>query len=141
MDGFDGDNVMEGDLFEQDPHMNPFNKWILYGVNGSCTDVAPLVMIQGGAYGVHSFTCYSQHSQVGFGDEASDLFNVSQACFRVNHTIVYTTFYKASPVCVYPHFLFVLSNNSFLNCTNETCWMSQCWDSKQFTGALVARVP
>ena len=34
---------------------NPFNVWLLCGVNGSCTDLSPLNMVAGGALGNASF--------------------------------------------------------------------------------------
>ena len=34
---------------------NPFNVWLLCGVNGSCTDLSPLSMVAGGAWGNASF--------------------------------------------------------------------------------------
>lgn len=134
--------AMKRGLFSQDEHMNPFSKWMLCGVNGSCSDLTPLVALQGAEYGVHVINCQSQHSQIGFGEERKGgLFNISHVCLHINKTIVNTTTYEASPVCVHPPFLIILSNGSFLNCTNSTCWMSQCWDSERFTRALIARVP
>lgn len=34
---------------------NPFNNWLLCGVNGSCTDLAPIAMVLGGGVGNASF--------------------------------------------------------------------------------------
>jgi hypothetical protein len=34
---------------------NPFNVWLLRGVNGSCTDLSPLSMVVGGAWGNANF--------------------------------------------------------------------------------------
>ena len=34
---------------------NPFNVWLLCGVNGSCTDLSPLSILMGGAWGNASF--------------------------------------------------------------------------------------
>ena len=31
------------------PNSNPFDQWLLCGVNGSCTDLAPMAMIGGGS--------------------------------------------------------------------------------------------
>lgn len=66
--------------------------------------------------------------------------NVTRQITHWNRTITNQTTFPPSPVCVYPPFLFVLSNNSFRNCTNETCWMSQCWNARRYTRALVVRV-
>lgn len=46
-----------------------------------------------------------------------------------------------SPVCLYPPFLFILSNFSFVNCTNSTCQLSQCWNASRHNRALVADIP
>lgn len=42
---------MRQGLFLQDLRMHPFHKWVLCGVNGSCTELNPLVFIQGGVVG------------------------------------------------------------------------------------------
>jgi hypothetical protein len=34
---------------------NPFNVWLLCGVNGNCTDLSPLSMVAGGAWGNANF--------------------------------------------------------------------------------------
>ena len=34
---------------------NPFNVWLLCGVNGSCTDLSPLSQVAGGAWGNANF--------------------------------------------------------------------------------------
>ena len=31
------------------PNSNPFDQWLLCGVNGSCTDIAPMALIRGGS--------------------------------------------------------------------------------------------
>ena len=36
--------VMKKGLFIQDFRMHPFHKWVLCGVNGSCTELNPLIL-------------------------------------------------------------------------------------------------
>lgn len=43
--------VMKKGLFIQHRDMAPFYKWILCGINGSCTDLNPLGFISGGTVG------------------------------------------------------------------------------------------
>jgi hypothetical protein len=37
--------------------------------------------------------------------------------------------------------LFILSNDSFEGCSNDSCWISQCWDVTKDTHAMVAWIP
>lgn len=51
-----------------------------------------------------------------------------------------------TPVCVYPPFVFVVSNASLispgsLNCSASTCFYSQCWNASDFGLAIIARMP
>ena len=53
--------------------MHPFHKWVLCGVNGSCTELNPLIFIQGGAVGKASFTGISRFAQYwGIHDASQD---------------------------------------------------------------------
>lgn len=121
--------------------MQHFHKWVLCGVNGSCTDLNPLVFIQGGAVGKASFTGISRFFQYWGSDSLSPgtdgttttYANSTVEITGFNKTLVNQTNYPPTPVCVYPPFLFILSNDS--------CWMSQCWNSKWANRAMVARVP
>jgi hypothetical protein len=63
---------------------NPFNVWLLCGVNGSCTDLSPLSMLVGGAWGNASL--YWNESTV-FETSVSQLAGGCNASF------------KAPPVC------------------------------------------
>lgn len=67
--------------------------------------------------------------------------NGTGGCTKRLEDVVNVTSYKAAPVCLHPPFLFILSNSSFTNCSNETCSLSQCWNTAKYTRALVARVP
>ncbi|MQL00539.1 hypothetical protein EI005_25300 [Escherichia coli] len=55
--------VMKKGLFIQDFRMHPFHKWVLCGINGSCTDLNPLVFLQGGAAGKTIFSGISKFAQ------------------------------------------------------------------------------
>ena len=77
---------------------NPFNVWLFYGVNGSYTDLSPLSILMGGAWGNASFYW-----------NGSDLFenSVSVLASRKNMSFVPT------PVCVWPPFVFLVYNGSY----------------------------
>ena len=66
---------------------NPFNVWLLCRVDGRCTDLSPLSILMGGAWGNASFYW-----------NGSDLFgnSVSVLASRKNMSFV------PSPVCVWP---------------------------------------
>lgn len=55
--------------------------------------------------------------------------NGTGGCTKRLEDVVNVTSYTAAPVCLYPPFLFILSNSSFTNCSNETCSLSQCWNA------------
>lgn len=124
--------AMKQGLFLQDLRMHPFHKWVLCGVNGSCTDLNPLVFIQGGAVGKASFTGISRFFQYWGSDSVSSgtdgttttYANSTVEITGFNKTLVNQTNYPPTPVCVYPPFLFILSNDSFEACSNDSCWMS-----------------
>lgn len=133
-------------LFVQDFRIHPFHKWLLCGVNGSCTDLSPLVFIQGGNTGKASFIDISKfhqyhkvliRSEDGFSIQFQ---NSTTEITRVNKTQRKIDF-SPTPICVYPPFLFIISNGSFEHCSNDSCWMTQCWNVMQATRAMVARVP
>ncbi|XP_036056879.1 uncharacterized protein LOC118592184 [Onychomys torridus] len=128
-------------FLQQEENFNPSDSWLLCGINGSCLDASPLVMINGGSYGVGNLSCASNHSQIGFGERASDPFNVSKRCYGVIQELASTIHYPSTPVCVYPPFMFIVSNISLRNCNNDTCFYTQCWNASRYNLALVARVP
>ena len=60
--------------------------------------------------------------------------------FNLNVTFLPT------PVCVWPPFVFIVSNSSVQNlesleCNEKICFYAQCWDVEQFPIAIVARMP
>lgn len=103
--------VMKKGLFIQDIRMHPFHKWVLCGVNGSCTELNPLIFIQGGAVGKASFTGISRFAQHwGIHDASQDSYghtNISVEITGFNKTLVNQINYTSPPVCVYPPFLFI----------------------------------
>ena len=137
--------VMKKGLFIQDFRMHPFHKWVLCGVNGSCTELNPLIFIQGGAVGKASFTGISRFAQYwGIHDASQDSYGYTNTSVEItgfNKTLVNQINYPSTTVCVYPPFLFILSNDSFEVCSNDSCWISQCWDVTKNTRAMVARIP
>ena len=135
--------VMKKGLFIQDFRMHPFHKWVLCGINGSCTDLNPLVFLQGGAAGKTIFngiSKFAQFHQVLLPDRTIYQ-NSTTEITGFNKTLIKQTNYLPTPVCVYTPFLFILSNGSFESCTNETCWMSQCWSLKWASRAMLAKIP
>ena len=97
--------------------MHPFHKWMLCGVNGSCTELNPLIFIQGGAVGKASFTGISRTAQYwGMHAASLDSYGYTNTSIEItgfNKTLVNQINYLPTPVCVYPPFLFILSNDSF----------------------------
>ena len=120
--------------------MNPFRKWLLCGVNSSCTDRNTLAFVRGGAAGKAFFTGIITATMLGQSGPDQSFLNTKEKFVGFNRTIV-SQKYSPAPVCVYPPFLFILSNDSFKDCSNNSCWMSQCWNSRWASRAMVARVP
>lgn len=103
---------------------NLFDHWLLCGVNGSCMNLEPMAMTRGGENGV---------SMPSNGRKQGINLKVRRVTF------------KPTPVCVYPPFVFIVSNisqqNLMLNCTNDTCFYAQCWDAARVDLAIIARMP
>jgi hypothetical protein len=133
--------VMRKGLFLQDCRMDPFHKWLLCGVNGSCTDLNPFAFILRGAEGKAIYTGVMNYTALGASGSTKTFVNTSEEIVSLNRTQTNHTTYPPIPVCVYPPFLFVVSNHFFVNCTNSSCWMSQCWEATRATRAMVVRVP
>jgi hypothetical protein len=74
-------------------------------------------------------------------DEYTGYTNPSVEITGFNKTLVNQINYPPTPVCVYPPFLFILSNDSFEVCSNDSCWISQSWDATKDTRAMVAWIP
>lgn len=110
-------------------NQNPFDVWLLCGVNGSCTDITPLSMIGGGRFGIASFIW---NQSVKFENSVSMNQSFSNISFR------------PTPVCLFPPFVWIVSNNleesGLINCTKD-CYYTMCWNASRFGVALVARIP
>lgn len=123
-------------------NINPFDQWLLCGINGSCTDLTPMVMLKGGKgeKGQLSFTWTGKLSP---GASVWTATNVIYKPYRTH------SFGPAS-VCVWPPFVWIVSNSSDLTlddlmelrCNLELeCYYALCWDAKIFPLAIVTRMP
>jgi hypothetical protein len=96
--------VMKKGLFIQELRMHPFHAWMLCGVNGSCTDLNPLIFIQEGAVGKASLTGISNMTQYWSAHAASmgsyGYTNISVEITGVNKTLVNQNNYPPTLVCV-----------------------------------------
>ena len=133
--------VMRTGLFLKDRRLSPYHKWLLCGINGSCTDLNPLVFLKGGAVEKAIYTGVSNYTRIGVDGQPMRYVIHTEEISSLNKTHINQTSYISTPVCVYPPFLFILSNDSFENCVNDSCWISQCWDATKDTRAMVARIP
>ena len=133
--------VMRMGLFLQDHRLSLYHKWLLCGINGSCTDLNPLVFLKGGAVGKAIYTGLSNYTLIGaYGPTKKHIIHTEEI-FGLSKTQINQTNYISTPVCDYPPFLFILSNDSFENCVNDSCWISQCWDATKDTHTMVAQIP
>lgn len=133
--------VAEGGEFQQDVGRNPFDKWLLCGVNGSCSDLSPFIVLQGGGIGMSDSSCTYEATSPALNGKT--VYQVNKTTYNISCQRVAPApgQYPPTPVCVYPPFLFILSNNSFDSCSNDTCFLSQCWNITVHSNALVARIP
>ncbi|XP_057350444.1 uncharacterized protein LOC130681393 [Manis pentadactyla] len=133
--------VAEGGEFQQDVGRNPFHKWLLCGVNGSCSDLSPFIVLQGGGIGMSNSSCTYESTSPTL--DGKTVYQVNKTTYNISCQRVAPApgQYPPTPVCVYPPFLFILSNNSFDSCSNDTCFLSQCWNITVHSNALVARIP
>jgi hypothetical protein len=108
---------------------NPFNVWLLCGVNVSCTDLSPLSMVVGGAWGNASFYWNGSNVFESFVFQFAGGRNVS---------------FQAMPVCMWPPFVFIVYNGSYdnnVNCSNNNCFYSMCWNASLHHLAVVTMMP
>ncbi|XP_057347717.1 uncharacterized protein LOC130680663 [Manis pentadactyla] len=132
-----GTALVKDSNYSQPMNRNPFHKWMLCGVNGSCTDLSPLSALLGGGIGLRYNITYQCTI------DSSSSAPTTTSCYPANSTQTEPpgSKYPPAPVCLSPPFLFILSNDSFNPCSNTSCFLSQCWDALNFTNALVARIP
>ena len=77
---------------------NPFDQWLLCGVNESCTDLSPMAMIEGG---------YSEKGQMGFewqGTLSAGLGSFDRSSSNTKYKAFKRVNYTVTPVCVWPPF-------------------------------------
>ena len=85
----------------------PFYVWLLCGVNGSCTDLSPLSMVAGGAWGNATFHL-----------NGSNVFETSVFQFAGGRNVSF----QATPVCMWPPFVFIAYNGSYNMCWNASVY-------------------
>nr|XP_020135998.1 uncharacterized protein LOC109729283 isoform X2 [Microcebus murinus] len=109
---------------------NPFDLWLLCGINGSCTDLAPFSMIAGGKIETAEWRWNESSYFESTLNKTKPWSNIS---------------FAPTPVCVWPPFIFIVTNLStdgdVLSCSNDTCLYSLCWNATQHSSAFVARLP
>ncbi|XP_063136744.1 uncharacterized protein LOC120099615 [Rattus norvegicus] len=115
---------------------NPFDQWMLCGVNGSCTDLTPMAMLLGGKgeKGRLSF------SWTGNIHPSASVWIAT----RIKYKPYWSTGFNPAPVCVWPPFVWIISNAtevSKLNCTDGSCFYALCWDASQYPIAVVTHMP
>ena len=82
------------------------------GINGSCTDLNPLVFLKGGAVGKAIYTGVSNYTRIGVDGQPTRYVIHTEEISSLNKTQVNQTSYISTPVCVYPPFLFILDRKS-----------------------------
>ena len=97
--------VMKQGLFLQERNMNPFRKWLLCGINGSCTNLNTLAFIRGGAAWKASFTGIITGNMLKQDGSGQSFVNTTEKIVGFNRTIVNQN-YSPAPVCVPPPCLF-----------------------------------
>ncbi|XP_033616552.1 uncharacterized protein LOC117284967 [Fukomys damarensis] len=148
--------------------INPFDNWLLCGINGSCSDLRPFAMIGGGAQGWGRFRGVKPKNASGLAGVMATLCSdrgplanawregnghlcgalaataapkTTASSFMPFHNITF----NSTPVCVWQPFFWIVSNASLnshtLNCTNLTCFYTSCWNVTVFPYAIVVRMP
>ena len=126
------------------PNNNPFDLWLLCGVNGSCTDLSPMAMIGGGSSEKREMT-FDWRSTPRQNEKQSSNFKwtTSNVKYKKQKDVNFT----ATPVRVWPLFLWVASKTSLnqnqveIDCSQEKCFYALCWDANKYPLALVTRMP
>lgn len=121
----------KGNFIVNDPWSfdgDPFDLWVLCGVNGSCTDITPFAFLLGGGTEKGSMTYYYGGNLI----------------YKRNPQQTTTIKFSPTPVCVWPPFMWIVSNstdNIILNCSISFCAYASCWNASQFPLAIVTRMP
>lgn len=106
-----GGNFTENDPWSSDA--DPFDLWLLCGSNGSCTDLTPMAMILGGG--------------TERGELSYPVSNPNNITYKKHES--QSHHYASAPVCVWPPFMWVVSNSTTdleLNCTESPCFYTLC---------------
>lgn len=111
---------------------NPWDHWLLCGLNGSYTDLQPFSMLLGRAVGTTRFQW-----------DANDF----DGSIHQNVSGIVTPF-SPTPVCVTSPFLFLLVkgvndvNKKEINCSQDYCVLAQCWNATEgWDLAVVTALP
>lgn len=95
-----GTNFTKFDTTQSD--VNPFDQWLLCGINGSCTDFTPMTMIKGGR---------GEKGQLEFDWKGSfSSGSISWKADDIKYQSFMHTSYESIPVCVWPPFMWMDSN-------------------------------
>lgn len=124
-------------------NVNPFDLWLLCGINGSCTDLSPMVMLGGGRVGRGSLS-FDWKGTVGNAGHSSGSFSWSTT--KVSYRERSNLTFSPTPVCVWPPFLWLVSNDDsmmsdMLSCSPQTCFYTLCWNATKHRFAMVTRMP
>lgn len=117
---------------------NPFDQWLLCGTNGSCADLSPIVMLLGG---------YAEKGRLQFDWEGTlGAGSFSWTSTDISYKALKRLDYTATPVCVWPPFLWIVSNGSSnathaLSCNPQTCFYTLCWNAQIHPFVMVIRMP
>lgn len=134
---FPGSNFSDQNPF-QSYVSNPFDNWLLYGINGSCMNLEPMIVIGGGVHGVSQFTWSTscpwgpgspkspQFQTVMTPEGVTAIYSAQMGCSGEGSRAVHNITYNSTPVCVYPPFLFILSKAEPTYCDNYSCFYTQC---------------
>lgn len=87
-------------------NINPFDQWLLCGINGSCTDLTPMVMLKGGK-GEKGQLSFSWTGRLSPGASVWTATNIKYKAYRTHS-------FDPAPVCVWPPFVWIVSNSSKL---------------------------
>ena len=73
-------------LFLQDRRLSPYHKWLLCGINGSCTDLNSLVFLKGGAIGKAIYNGLSNYTLIGAYGPTKKYIIHTEEIFGLNKT-------------------------------------------------------
>lgn len=110
---------------------------MLCGVNGSCTDLMPLVTILGGRVGEKGQLSFSWEGNIS---PSASVWTAKQITYKSYKS----TKFGPTSVCIWTPFVWIVSNttdDSMLKCTEGSCFYALCWDASKYPIAVVTRMP